>query len=101
MQQATNSHELVILYVLQPCPSRKKRDVEILDEDEFRDLVKRSSEDLITLDIKITNGNVSHNYSTTLADDSLEVLYFVFFRKLGMMTQNLFPATVMIGTLMV
>ena len=81
MQQATNSHELVILYVLQPCPSRKKRDVEILDEDEFRDLVKRSSEELITLDIKITKGNVSHNYSTTLADDSHEVLFFIIFEN--------------------
>ena len=63
--------------------------------------MKRSSEDLITLDIKITKGNFSHNDSTTLADDSHEVLYHIFFENDGKMSQNLFPATVMIGTLKV
>ena len=36
-----------------------------------------------------------------LADDSHEIPYLIFFRKLGKMSQNLSPAAVMIGTLRV
>ena len=40
-------------------------------------------------------------HENCLADDSLEISYLIFFRKLGKMSQNLSSAAVVIGTLMV